>query len=500
MINKKPLLEMINISKSFPGVKALDNVNMKAYGGEVLALLGENGAGKSTLMKILSGVYKKDEGKIFIEGKETNINGIKEAEALGISIIHQELSLLPNLKIYENIFLGNEKRLGIFNKLDKKYMREKSKELLSKIGFTMDPDTMVKDLTVGEMQMIEIIKAVSKKSKVIIMDEPTTALTDVETKRLFEVINKLKSQGIAIIYISHRLDEIFEICHRVNVLRDGKYVGEVRVEDISKDDLISMMVGRKLEEQFPYKKVQKGETLLEVKNLCYKNLVNNVSFEVKAGEILGISGLMGSGRSETAKTIFGEYKKSSGDIYVNGEKVNINSPKQAIEKGIAYLSEDRKKEGLILNMSVGKNISLCNLKEYENGLKRIDKKKEEKEIEDYIKKLSVKTPSAKQLIKNLSGGNQQKAIIAKWIMISPKVLIIDEPTKGIDVGAKKEIYEVLNELKNMGKAVIIISSDMPEVLGISDRILVMCEGRVSGEVKREEATQEKVMKYAVNAK
>lgn len=500
MINKKPLLEMINISKSFPGVKALDNVNMKAYGGEVLALLGENGAGKSTLMKILSGVYEKDEGKIFIEGKETNINGIKEAEALGISIIHQELSLLPNLKIYENIFLGNEKRLGIFNKLDKKYMREKSKELLSKIGFTMDPDTMVKDLTVGEMQMIEIIKAVSKKSKVIIMDEPTTALTDVETKRLFEVINKLKSQGIAIIYISHRLDEIFEICHRVNVLRDGKYVGEVRVEDISKDDLISMMVGRKLEEQFPYKKVQKGETLLEVKNLCYKNLVNNVSFEVKAGEILGISGLMGSGRSETAKTIFGEYKKSSGDIYVNGEKVNINSPKQAIEKGIAYLSEDRKKEGLILNMSVGKNISLCNLKEYENGLKRIDKKKEEKEIEDYIKKLSVKTPSAKQLIKNLSGGNQQKAIIAKWIMISPKVLIIDEPTKGIDVGAKKEIYEVLNELKNMGKAVIIISSDMPEVLGISDRILVMCEGRVSGEVKREEATQEKVMKYAVNAK
>ncbi|WP_027626792.1 sugar ABC transporter ATP-binding protein [Clostridium lundense] len=495
---KKPLLEMIDISKSFPGVKALQNVNLKAYGGEVLALLGENGAGKSTLMKILSGVYKKDEGKVLIDGNEVNIGGIKDAENLGISIIHQELSLLSNLKIYENIFLGNEKYNGALRKLDKKYMKEKSKELLSKIGFNIKPDTLVKDLNVGEMQMIEIIKAISKDSKIIIMDEPTTALTDVETEKLFEVIERLKSQGIAIIYISHRMDEIFKICDRVTVLRDGKYIGDAIVKEVTKDDLISMMVGRKLEEQFPYRKEKEGEVLLKVENLCYKGKVKNVSFHVKEGEILGVAGLMGSGRTEAAKTIFGEYKKSSGDIYIEGKKVNIKSPKDAIDNGIAYLSEDRKKEGLVLNMSVRENMSICNLKKYENSLKRINRVQELEEVNTYIKKLSVKTPSPAQIIKNLSGGNQQKAIIAKWIMISPKVLIIDEPTKGIDVGAKKEIYEVLNELKKMGKAIIMISSDMPEILGVSDRVIVMSEGKISGELSREEATQENIMKYAVN--
>lgn len=496
-LEKKPFLQMEGIFKAFSGVQALDDVELKVYKGEVLALLGENGAGKSTLMKILSGVYTKDEGSIFINEEKVDIKGIKQAEKLGISIIHQELSVLPNLKIYENIFLGNEKYKGIFNKLDKDYMKAESKKLLSTIGFTIDEDTLVKDINIGEMQMIEIIKAISKKSKLIIMDEPTTALTEVETERLFKVINKLKDEGISIIYISHRLDEIFKICDRVNVLRDGKYVGEVKVEDTTKDDLITMMVGRKLEEQFPYKKIENGDTLLEVNNLFYKNKVKNVSFEVRAGEILGLAGLMGSGRTELAKTIFGEYKKTSGYIYINDKKVSINSPKEAIENGIAYLSEDRKKEGIILNMSVGNNISLCNLKKYENSIKKIDKEKELKEVDEYIKKLSVKTPSVKQIIKNLSGGNQQKAIIAKWIMISPKILIIDEPTRGIDVGAKKEIYEVLNEIKGLGKAIIMISSDMPEVLGISDRILVMSEGNLSGELSREEATQEKIMKYAV---
>lgn len=496
-LEKKPFLHMEGIYKAFSGVQALDDVELKVYKGEVLALLGENGAGKSTLMKILSGVYTKDEGSIFINEEKVDIKGIKQAEKLGISIIHQELSVLPNLKIYENIFLGNEKYKGIFNKLDKDYMKAESKKLLSTIGFTIDEDTLVKDINIGEMQMIEIIKAISKKSKLIIMDEPTTALTEVETERLFKVINKLKDEGISIIYISHRLDEIFKICDRVNVLRDGKYVGQVKVEDTTKDDLITMMVGRKLEEQFPYKKIENGDTLLEVSNLFYKNKVKNVSFEVRAGEILGLAGLMGSGRTELAKTIFGEYKKTSGYIYINDKKVSINSPKEAIENGIAYLSEDRKKEGIILNMSVGNNISLCNLKKYENSIKKIDKEKELKEVDEYIKKLSVKTPSVKQIIKNLSGGNQQKAIIAKWIMISPKILIIDEPTRGIDVGAKKEIYEVLNEIKGLGKAIIMISSDMPEVLGISDRILVMSEGNLSGELSREEATQEKIMKYAV---
>ncbi|MBU5486543.1 sugar ABC transporter ATP-binding protein [Clostridium sp. MSJ-11] len=498
-LKKTPYLEMKSISKHFSGVKALEDVEMKVYEGEVLALLGENGAGKSTLMKILCGVYKKDSGSIFINGEEVHINGIKDGEKLGISIIHQELSLLPNLKIYENIFLGNEKCKGVFNKLDKDYMKKESKNLLSTIGFTLDVDTLVKDINIGEMQMIEIIKAISKKSKLIIMDEPTTALTDVETERLFQVIRKLKAQEISIIYISHRLEEIFQICDRVNVLRDGKYIGEVQVKEVTKDKLIAMMVGRKLEEQFPYKKVEKGEALLKVEGLSYKNKVRNVSFEVRTGEILGIAGLMGSGRTEVAKAIFGEYKKNSGEIYVEGKKVNINSTKDAVENGIAYLSEDRKKEGLILNMSVGKNISLCNLKRYENSMKRINKKAEIKDVEDYIKKLSVKTPSLDQVIKKLSGGNQQKAIIAKWIMISPKILIIDEPTRGIDVGAKKEIYEVLNELKSMGKAIVMISSDMSEVLGISDRILVMSEGRLSGELHREEATQEKVMKYAISA-
>ena len=500
MSNIKPLLQMKNVSKSFPGVKALEDVRLEAYSGEVLALLGENGAGKSTLMKILSGVYKKDRGSIIIEGSEVDIQGIKDAEKLGIAIIHQELSLLSNLSIWENIFLGNEGFNGITRRINKKELKEKSEALLKDIGFNIDVNTLVKDLNVGEKQLVEIAKALSKNSKIIIMDEPTTALTDVETENLFKVISKLKSENMSIVYISHRMDEIFQICDRVTVLRDGKYIGEVDTKDITKDDLISMMVGRKLEDQFPYRKSSHGHAILKVENLSFGEKVCNINFEARSGEILGVSGLMGSGRTEMAKTIFGEYRKSSGKILVDGEEVNISSPKDSIEKGICYLSEDRKKEGLILGMSVGSNMTLANLKKYENGAKRINKVEEGKEVQDYIKKLSIKTPSADQLIKNLSGGNQQKVILAKWIMLSPKVLIIDEPTRGIDVGAKKEIYEVLNELKAMGKAIIMISSDMPEILGISDRILVMHEGKISGELCREEASQEAIMKYAVGIK
>jgi ribose transport system ATP-binding protein len=500
MTNIKPLLQMKNVSKSFPGVKALDDVRLEAYSGEVLALLGENGAGKSTLMKILSGVYHKDSGSIIMQGSEVDIKGIKDAEKLGIAIIHQELSLLPNLSIWENIFLGNEGFNGITRRINKKVLKEKSECLLKDIGFSIDVDTLVKDLNVGEKQLIEIAKALSKNSKVIIMDEPTTALTDVETENLFKVITKLKSDSMGIVYISHRMDEIFQICDRVTVLRDGKYVGEVKTKDINKDALIEMMVGRKLEEQFPYRKSTKEHTILKVENLNFGDKVCNISFEAKGGEILGISGLMGSGRTELAKTIFGEYRKSSGRIIVDDEEVNICSPKDSIEKGICYLSEDRKKEGLILGMSVGNNMTLANLQKYENRAKCINKVEEGNEIQEYIKKLSIKTPSAEQLIKNLSGGNQQKVILAKWLMLSPKVLIIDEPTRGIDVGAKKEIYEVLNELKAMGKAIIMISSDMPEILGICDRILVMHEGKISGELNREEASQETIMKYALGIK
>lgn len=497
MKTQNPILQMTDITKAFPGVKALDGVNITAYGGEVLALLGENGAGKSTLMKILSGVYKKDSGKIVIEGQEVEPNNIKEAEKLGIAIIHQELSVLPNLTVEENIFLGNEKYNKYSRKIDKKLLKERSKRFLEQIGCKVEPNALVRDINVGDRQLIEIAKALTKNSRIIIMDEPTTALTEVETKKLFEVIDKLKEKGIAIIYISHRMEEIFTICDRVTVLRDGKYVGESRTKDITHDELIAMMVGRKLEEQFPYKKVNKGKILLTVKNLKYKNKVNDISFEVRGGEILGVAGLMGSGRTELAKTIFGEYKKDSGEILIEGANIKISSAKDGIKNGICYLSEDRKGEGLVLGMSVGENMTLPNLIKYENSIKKIDKIKEKEDIDKYIQKLSVKTPSAEQLIKNLSGGNQQKAILAKWIMLSPKVLIIDEPTKGIDVGAKKEIYEVLNELKEMGKAIIMISSDMPEVLGISDRIIVMHEGKLTGEVAHEEANQELIMKYAV---
>lgn len=497
MGNIKPLLQMKNVSKSFPGVKALDDVRLEAYSGEVLALLGENGAGKSTLMKILSGVYKKDSGSIIFQDSEVDIKGIKDAEKLGIAIIHQELSLLPNLSVWENIFLGNEGFNGITRRINKKELKEKAEVLLKAIGFSVDVDTLIKDLNVGEKQLIEIAKALSKNSKLIIMDEPTTALTDVETENLFKVINQLKNENMGIVYISHRMDEIFKICDRVTVLRDGKYIAEVNTKEITKDDLISMMVGRNLEEQFPYRISPRGSSILKVENLNFGEKVSNISFEARAGEILGISGLMGSGRTEMAKTIFGEYRKSSGKIIVDGEEVNICSPKDSIEKGICYLSEDRKKEGLILGMSVGSNMTLANLKKYENGAKRINKIEEAKVIQEYIKKLSIKTPSAEQLIKNLSGGNQQKVILAKWIMLAPKVLIIDEPTRGIDVGAKKEIYEVLNELKAMGKAIIMISSDMPEIIGICDRILVMHEGKISGELSRKEASQEAIMKYSV---
>lgn len=497
MNNEAPMLEMKTISKSFPGVKALDHVSLKAYGGKVLALLGENGAGKSTLMKILSGVYKKDSGQILVEGNEVDIQGIKSAEKLGITIIHQELSVLSNLTVAENIFLGNEKFNKFSRMINKNYLYELSRRFLDQIGSKLDPNTLVKQVNVGDMQMIEIAKALTKNSRIIIMDEPTTALTDVETKNLFEVIKKLKEKGLAIIYISHRLDEIFEICDDITVLRDGKHVGDVETSKVTKDQLITMMVGRNLEEQYPYRKEDTPKTMMKVENLSLKGKVENASFEVRAGEILGLAGLMGAGRTELAKTIFGEYRKSSGNIFIDGKSADIKCPADAIKYGICYLSEDRKKEGLVLQMSVAENMTLANLKKYQKGLKKIDKKNEMKDVDEFIKRLSIKTPNRNQLIKNLSGGNQQKVILAKWLLLSPDVLIVDEPTKGIDVGAKKEIYEVLNELKHMGKAVVIISSDLPEVIGVSDRVIVMHEGKITGELTRDEANQENIMKYAI---
>jgi ribose transport system ATP-binding protein len=497
MSKRIPMLRMEGVSKIFPGVKALDNVDITAYGGEVTALMGENGAGKSTLMKILSGVYQKDEGKVFIDGVEAHIKGIKSAEEYGVTIIHQEMSVLNNLTVAENIFLGNEKFHKFTGKINKKELVERSKLFLDQIGANINPNTLVSSLNVGEKQMVEIAKALTKNARVIIMDEPTTALTEVETKNLFKVIDSLKKKGIAIIYISHRMEEIFAICDRVEVLRDGKYAGNALIKDIDNDKLISMMVGRKIEDQFPYREVKSGKDILEVMNLNANVGIKDISFNVKEGEILGIAGLMGSGRTEVAKTIFGEYKKTSGSIKIKGKEVNIKNIQEAINNGICYLSEDRKKEGCVLSLSVAENMILSNLKKYESKMMSIDKNKAIKDVDYYIDKIKIKTPNRDQLIKNLSGGNQQKVILAKWLMLSPEVLIIDEPTRGIDVGAKKEIYELLNELKASGKAIIMISSDLPEVLGISDRILVMSEGRISGELKREEASQESIMKLAV---
>ena len=497
MDKKIPMLKMEGVSKIFPGVKALDNVHITAYGGEVTALMGENGAGKSTLMKILSGVYQKDEGKIFIDGQEAKIKGIKSAEEYGVTIIHQEMSVINNLTVAQNIFLGNEKFNKATGRINKKLLVERSKLFLEQIGCNIDPNRLVSSINVGEKQMVEIAKALTKNARVIIMDEPTTALTEVETKSLFKVIDNLKKKGIAIIYISHRMEEIFEICDRVEVLRDGKYAGNALIKDIDNDKLISMMVGRTIEDQFPYREAKKGSKILEVLNVTSRAGVNDASFSVREGEILGVAGLMGSGRTELAKVIFGEYKRDKGTVKLKGKEINIKSVQEAIDYGICYLSEDRKKEGCVLGLSVADNMVLSNLKKYENSFKSINMKKANDDVDYYIKKINIKTPNRNQLIKNLSGGNQQKVILAKWLMLSPEVLIIDEPTIGIDVGAKKEIYELLNDLKASGKAIIMISSDLPEVLGISDRIMVMSEGKISGELSREEASQETIMKLAV---
>ena len=497
MDKKIPMLKMEGVSKIFPGVKALDNVHITAYGGEVTALMGENGAGKSTLMKILSGVYQKDEGKIFIDGQEAKIKGIKSAEEYGVTIIHQEMSVINNLTVAQNIFLGNEKFNKATGRINKKLLVERSKLFLEQIGCNIDPNRLVSSINVGEKQMVEIAKALTKNARVIIMDEPTTALTEVETKSLFKVIDNLKKKGIAIIYISHRMEEIFEICDRVEVLRVGKYAGNALIKDIDNDKLISMMVGRTIEDQFPYREAKKGSKILEVLNVTSRAGVNDASFSVREGEILGVAGLMGSGRTELAKVIFGEYKRDKGTVKLKGKEINIKSVQEAIDYGICYLSEDRKKEGCVLGLSVADNMVLSNLKKYENSFKSINMKKANDDVDYYIKKINIKTPNRNQLIKNLSGGNQQKVILAKWLMLSPEVLIIDEPTRGIDVGAKKEIYELLNDLKASGKAIIMISSDLPEVLGISDRIMVMSEGKISGELSREEASQETIMKLAV---
>lgn len=490
----KEILKMENISKSFPGVKALDDVNFTVYENEVMALLGENGAGKSTLMKILSGVYTKDEGKIILEGEEVDITSPRDATSKGIAIIHQELNLVPYLTVYENIFLGREMK-SPYGGLYKKEMIKQSREILERLKVNISPTTTVNYLSIAQQQMVEIAKALSLNAKIIIMDEPTDTLTDNEVSSLFEIIRELKKQGKGLVYISHRIKEVFEVCDKLTVLRDGQFVGERNVSEVDEREIIRLMVGRTLDEQFPYIKTDYDEEVLKVENLN-NEYVKDLSFTLKKGEILGISGLVGAGRTELAKTLYGFYKKDTGKIILNGEELNLNSPKEALDKGIVYVSEDRKSDGLILIMDVKSNITISALEKFKTFL-GLDKKKEYEVAEEYKEKINIKTPSLYQQVKNLSGGNQQKVAIAKSLLTDPKVLILDEPTRGVDVGAKREIYDLLNEIKKEGRSIIMISSEMPEILGMSDRILVMHEGELKGELNREEATQEKIMSYIV---
>lgn len=493
-MNKEIILQMKDICKSFPGVKALDGACLNAYKGRVMALMGENGAGKSTLMKIMTGIYTKDSGTIFYRDNEVAFKGTKDSQESGIAIIHQELNLIQHMNITENIFLGRE-LTNSFGKIDWALMHEEARSILSLLNVEDSEKTLIKDLTIGKMQMVEIAKALSQNAKLIVMDEPTDALTDKETESLFKVIKELTSEGKSIIYISHRLKEIPAICDDITILRDGKFISEAEVKDIDENYIIEKMVGRTLSEQFPNVSVTPGAEVLRVENLCGK-YVKNSSFTLKQGEILGIAGLMGAGRSELVKTIYGYYKKFSGKVFIEGKEVFIDSPESGVNHGIAYVSEDRKGDGLVLGLSVKENMTLSSLKFFSSRL-GLNKNAENKSVDEYIRKFGVKTPSPNQIIKNLSGGNQQKVAIAKALLTNPKILILDEPTRGVDVGAKKEIYDVINELKKKGLSIIMISSEMPEVMGLSDRIMVIHEHKISGTLSKDEFTQEKIMRYAI---
>lgn len=491
----EPLLELKDIDKSFPGVKALSGATLRIYPGRVMALVGENGAGKSTLMKVLTGIYKKDAGEVIYQGNNCSFNGPKSSQEAGIGIIHQELNLIPELTIAENIFLGREFTRA-FGAIDWKKMYAEADKLLARLNLSYSSHRLVSELSIGDQQMVEIAKVLSFESNVIIMDEPTDALTDTETESLFSVIKELRNQGCGIVYISHRLKEIFEICDDVTVLRDGQFIGEKTVASLQEDTLIEMMVGRKLEEQYPRINIPLGKTKLNVINLSGKD-VHDVSFSLHENEILGISGLMGAGRTELMKIIYGALTKTNGTVELDGKPCQITKPAEGLEQGIVYISEDRKRDGLVLGMSVKENMSLTALRYFSNSMSVLNHKEEQLTVGDFIKLFNIKTPSMDQTIGFLSGGNQQKVAIARGLMTRPKVLILDEPTRGVDVGAKKEIYQLINKFKKEGLSIILISSEMPEVMGMSDRILVMHEGRISGEFSAHNVTQEMLMAAAV---
>jgi ribose transport system ATP-binding protein len=490
------LVLMEGIDKSFPGVHALNQCRFELWSGEVHALVGENGAGKSTMMKILSGIYKKDAGRILYKGREVEIPNPRAAQLLGISMIHQELNLMPHLTVAQNIFIGREPRqMGIF--LEEKDINQKTQELLDMMHLKLDPRTKVADLTVAKQQMVEIAKALSFNSEVLIMDEPTAALTEAEIAELFRIIRQLREKGVGIIHISHRLEELKQISDRITVMRDGRYIDTVPTPETTIDKIISMMVGRTIYESAPeVPEDANQETVLEVKNLNRGRALKDINFKLKRGEILGFAGLMGAGRTEVARAVFGADPVDSGEIYIQGKKVQIKSPLDAVKYGIGYLSEDRKRYGLALGMDVETNVVLASFKKFLKSLGWVHEAKTRSTAEHFVKALSIKTPSLQQQVKNLSGGNQQKVVIGKWLTADTDILIFDEPTRGIDVGAKSEIYHLLNDLARQGKSIIMISSELPEILRMSHRIVVMCEGRITGELDSAEATQEKIMTYA----
>lgn len=495
-MHQEPLIEMTGVGKSFPGVRALSDITLNIYQGQVHVLLGENGAGKSTLIKIISGVYKRDEGCVKLNGKEVNFNNTRESLAEGISVIHQELSVIPDLTVAENIFLGREPKVGKSSFIDRKKMFVDAKVLLDSIGVDINPKTMIRNLNNADKQMVEIARAVSQNSSLVIMDEPTSSLSEHEVDALFNVIDKLKKENVAIIYISHRLKEIAKIGDTVTILRDGCLVKTVSLNEIDESTMITLMVGREIK-QFYYKSDNppSDEVVLEAKNLTRKGVFEDVSFSLHRGEILGVAGLIGSGRTEVMRAIFGADKLESGECLMYGKPVKFNSPKQAIKAGIGLIPEDRRNQGLLIEKSIKDNTTLASIyTNSKNGF--IDFKWESKVAKEYIEKLKTKTPSENAKAKNLSGGNQQKVVIAKWLVAKSKIIIMDEPTRGIDVNAKAEIYLLMKKIVEDGGSIIMVSSELPEVIGVSDRIMVMREGHISGFINGNEATEKNIMQLA----
>ena len=497
MQESQHILELRNICKSFPGVKALNNVSLELDKGEIIGLVGENGAGKSTLMKVLTGVYKMDSGEIRIDGQPVHIQNPIDGRRMGISIIHQELSVLRNLTVAENMFLGDLKTnsRGV---VDWKGMQKEAAEALHAMNLDIDVNTVMKDMNIAECQMVEICRAsVVNKAKVLVMDEPTSSLVDQEIEYMFKIMLELKAKGVSIIYITHRLDELFRVTDRMYVLKDGENSGQLTTSECTKDDIIRAMVGRDLGNYYPPHDGQRGKKVLEVRNLCQGNRVKDVSFDAYAGEILGFAGLIGAGRTETMMSIFGAMPDVTGEVLLEGKPARFKHPKEAIAAGIALAPEDRKNQGLVQMFSIKTNTSLANMKGILGKMNTLDSKKEAEVADKYIKLLNTATPDSLKRVRELSGGNQQKVIVGKWLFTDAKVLIFDEPTKGIDVGAKAEIYRLMRKLANEGVAVIMVSSELPEVIGVSDRIIVMHDGRLKGELTWQEATEDKIMQIAI---